>query len=51
MLEKNPNLTRIEIENILKNTSDKIGNRPYLKGRNDFYGYGKINLENIMLSI
>ena len=48
MLEKNPNLTRVEIENILKNTSDKIGYLEYENGRNNYYGYGKINLTRIM---
>ncbi len=49
MLEKNPNLTRVEIENILKNSADKIGIVPYdFSGRNDYYGYGKVNLTNIM---
>lgn len=48
LLEKNPALTRVEVENILKNSSDKIGNLPYEDGRNDYYGYGKINLSKIM---
>ena len=48
ILEKNPNLTRIEIENLLTSTSDKIGNLQYENGRNNYYGYGKINLTNIM---
>ncbi len=48
MLEKNPNLTRVEIEDILKNSSDKIGNLQYENGRNNYYGYGKINLTKIM---
>ncbi|QOY51970.1 S8 family peptidase [Candidatus Sulfurimonas baltica] len=47
MLEKNPNLTRNEIENILKNSSDKIGNVSYENERNNYYGYGKVNLERI----
>ena len=51
MLEKNPNLTRVEVEQILHDTSDKIGNVPYRNGRNNYYGYGKINLSAIMLSI
>jgi len=29
LLEQNPNLTRLEIENILKNNASKIGNIPY----------------------
>lgn len=48
LLEKNPNLTRVEVENILKNSSDKIGNISYEEGRNDHYGYGKINLSNMI---
>ncbi|MBU1658103.1 S8 family serine peptidase [bacterium] len=48
LLEKNPGLTRVEVENILKNSSDKIGNLSYEEGRNDYYGYGKINLVKAM---
>lgn len=48
ILEKNPTFTRIDIENILKNSSDKIGNIAYENARNDYYGFGKINLKNIM---
>lgn len=49
MLEKNPNLSRIEVENILKNSADKIGTVSYdINGRNNYYGYGKINLTKAM---
>ena len=48
MLEKNPSLTRVEIEHILKNSSDKIGNLQYENGRNRYYGYGKINVAKIL---
>lgn len=48
ILEKNPLLTRLDIENILKNSSDKIGDTIYENGRNNYYGFGKINLKNIM---
>ena len=51
MLEKNPNLTSKQIEQILHNTSDKIGYVPYENGRNNYYGYGKINLSAIMSAI
>ena len=51
MLDKNPDLTRVEIMDILKNSSDKIGSVEYVDGRNDYYGYGKINLVNIMNQI
>lgn len=51
MLEKDPTLTRVEIENILRNSSDKIGEEIYSSGRNDYYGYGKVNLSEAMSNI
>ncbi len=46
MLEANPNLTRKQINTILAQSADKIGDISYDKdGRNDYYGYGKINLK------
>lgn len=49
MLEKNPDLTRVEIESILKRTADKVGGVFYdTDGHNDYYGHGKVNLLNIM---
>ncbi len=51
MLEKNPNLTRVEVESLLRSTADKIGEDPYINGRNDYYGYGKINLANLILAV
>ncbi|MDF1883501.1 S8 family serine peptidase [Sulfurimonas sp. SAG-AH-194-C21] len=50
MLQENAALTRVEIENILHKTSDKVGNVMYLDERNDYYGYGKVNLTNIFLN-
>ena len=47
MLEKNPTLSRIEIENVLKNNTEKIANSNE-HGRNNKYGYGKINLGKII---
>jgi subtilisin family serine protease len=46
MLERNPNLTREDIMDIIHNKSDKIGNLEYTDGRNDYYGYGKVNVNN-----
>ena len=45
MLEADPNLTRVEIEQILKDTAQKIGDTEYINGRNDYYGYGKLDLD------
>jgi len=48
MLEYNNNLTRLEIESILHETSDKVSlNVVYVNGRNDYYGYGKVNVTKI----
>lgn len=43
MLEANPDLTRVQIQQILANTADKIGSLEYKNGHNNYYGYGKIN--------
>lgn len=43
MLSINPDLTKTQIETILRDTADKIGHTSYANGRNDYYGYGKIN--------
>lgn len=48
MLEKSPNLTRMEIEEALKSKSDKIGNLEYVDGFNEYYGYGKINVGKLL---
>jgi len=48
MLEKEPYLTLNEIMEIIKNRSDKIGNYNYENGRNNYYGYGKVNVDNYL---
>ena len=51
LLEKNPELTRFEILELLQSTSDKIGNIEYVDGWNSYYGYGKINVRNLIESL
>ncbi len=51
ILEKDPTLTRVEIENIFKDSSDKIGDVYYENSRNNYYGYGKVNLYNAINSL
>ncbi len=48
MLEKNPNMTRAEVEEALKNKSDKIGKIDYVNGFNNYYGYGKIDASMLL---
>jgi subtilisin family serine protease len=38
-----PALTRIELRQLMVTTCDKIGALPYVNGRNDDYGYGRVN--------
>jgi subtilisin family serine protease len=45
MLSRNPSLTADQIRTILRQTCQKIGDEPYTNGRNDHYGYGRINAE------
>ncbi len=43
MLSRNPGLTADRIRTILQQTCRKIGDEPYANGRNDHYGYGRID--------
>jgi subtilisin family serine protease len=44
VLSRNPNLTRKDVKQILRNTADKIGPAAYdEKGHNDRYGFGRLN--------
>jgi subtilisin family serine protease len=44
VLSANPNLTEAQVRDILKNTADKVGPLPYVNGRNDFFGAGRLNV-------
>jgi len=48
LLEKNPSLTRAEVQNILRESADKIGNVDYIDGWNKYYGYGKLNVSKLL---
>jgi subtilisin-like proprotein convertase family protein/subtilisin family serine protease len=43
LLAQNPNLTATQVRNLLRNTTDLIGTTPYVEGRNNLYGYGRVN--------
>jgi thermitase len=42
-LAARPALTRIELRRLMVAACDKIGALPYVSGRNDDYGYGRVN--------
>jgi subtilisin family serine protease len=43
LLSRNPNLTELQVRQILQATADQVGPDPYPDGRNDRYGYGRID--------
>jgi len=45
MLSRNANLTAEQIRTLLRQTCQKIGDEPYPNGRNDHYGYGRIDAQ------
>jgi len=51
LLEKNPDLTSVEISALLHDNAEKVGAEPYIDGRNDKYGYGKVHLSNTIEAI
>ena len=48
LLEKENELTKLEIEKRLYTTADKVGYLDYVDGKNDFYGYGKLNVDALL---
>jgi len=45
----NPNLTAKEAMEVLEKSADKIGDLEYVEGRNDHYGYGRVNAYKAVL--
>lgn len=49
VLSRSPGLPRAEVIEILKNSADKEGPEPYVAGRNDRYGHGRLNAHEALL--
>ena len=43
-----PTLTNDEIRELIQDTADKVGSQPYVSGRNDHFGYGRINVRKAL---
>jgi subtilisin family serine protease len=43
VLSRNPSLRQTRVRQILQTTADKVGPQAYVAGRNDRYGFGRIN--------
>ena len=50
ILSHYPNQTQSAVRQHLRNTADKIGPEPYVGGRNDKYGFGRINAFEALLA-
>jgi subtilisin family serine protease len=48
LLEKNPQLTRQQVQQRIKDSTDKIGNVEYIEGHNPYYGHGKLNVGRLL---
>ncbi|OSZ64481.1 hypothetical protein CAP39_13050 [Sphingomonas sp. IBVSS1] len=44
VLSKNPHLTEAQVRNLITGTADKVGQFAYQNGRNDFMGFGRLNV-------
>jgi subtilisin family serine protease len=52
VLSRNPNLTHKQVRQILRDTADKIGPKPYdEKGRNNRYGFGRLNANKAVKAV
>jgi thermitase len=44
VLSANKNLTEADVRNLITQAADKVGSQPYVNGRNDQFGYGRLNV-------
>lgn len=51
LLSRNPSLTIAQLKTAMQNSADKVGSEPYVSGRNDRYGFGRVNANAALLSI
>jgi len=51
MIQRDPDLTRKEIVDILRSTAKKIGPIPYDRGRNDYMGYGLVDADDAIKEV
>lgn len=50
VLSANQNLTGRQVQEILTSTADKVGRSPYIDGRNNQFGYGRLNVYAAILA-
>jgi len=48
LLARDPDLTRVQIYAILRESAKKVGDLPYFDGRNDYFGYGLVDAKRAL---
>jgi len=51
LFSRNPTLTIAQLKTAMQNSADKVGSEPYVSGRNDRYGFGRVNANSALLAI
>ncbi len=51
VLSRNPSLTAAQVRQLLQDTAAKVGPDPYASGRNDRYGYGRLDAGAAVASV
>lgn len=51
VLARHPNLTRVQLLDVLKASCDKIGGVPYVNGVHAEYGYGRVNARKALAAL
>ena len=51
LLSRDPGLTVAQVRQVFQDTADKVGPDPYVSGRNDRYGYGRINAATALAAV
>ncbi len=51
LLSVDPDLTRTEVRDLMRNSADKVGDVVYFGGFNTYYGYGRVNAYQALLDL
>ena len=51
LLSARPDLHELDVRDAICQTADKIGAEPYIDGRNDYAGYGRLNVLRALLAV
>ena len=51
LLSRNPSLTLAQVKSAMQSSADKVGPEPYVSGRNDRYGFGRLNAFQALNSV